>query len=45
MSADHQIPTVRRITVDEKLSEDLIRLEVCELKKQDESGEFKDEPD
>lgn len=37
--------TVRRITVDERLSEDLIRLEICELIKHEKSGEFKDEPD
>jgi len=36
---------VRRITVDERLSEDLIRLEICELIKHEESGEFKDEPE
>ena len=40
-----EIATVRRITVDERLSDDLIRLEICELIKHDESGEFKDEPD
>jgi len=40
-----EIPVVRRITVDERLSEDLIRLEICELENPDESGEFKDEPD
>jgi hypothetical protein len=36
---------VRRITVDEKISEDLIRLEICELRKHDKSGEFKDDPE
>ena len=39
------IPRVHRISIDERLSEDLIRLEICELNKSDESGEFKDEPD
>ncbi len=45
MDKENTIVTVRRITVDERLSEDLIRLEICELKKFGESGEFKDEPD
>ena len=45
MDKDNNIATVRRITVDEQLSEDLIRLEICELIKHGESGEFKDEPD
>lgn len=38
---------VRRISIDEQLSENLIRLEICTLRleKLDESGEFKDEPD
>jgi hypothetical protein len=39
------IPSVYRISVDERLSDDLIRLEICELVKWDESGEFKDKPD
>lgn len=40
-------PKVHRISIDEQLSENLIRLEICELKleKLDESGVFKDEPD
>ena len=45
MDKEEKIATVRRITVDERLSEDLIRLEICELIKLGESGEFKDEPD
>ena len=45
MDKENKIATVHRITVDERLSEDLIRLEICELKKLGESGEFKDEPD
>ena len=45
MDKDEKIATVHRITVDEKLSEDLIRLEICELIKFGESGEFKDEPE
>jgi len=45
MDKEDYIATVRRITVDERLSEDLIRLEICELKKTGESGEFKDEPE
>ena len=45
MDKEDIIAAVRRITVDERLSEDLIRLEICELKKVGESGEFKDEPD
>lgn len=45
MNKNEKIATVHRITVDEQLAEDLIRLEICELKKQGESGEFKDEPD
>jgi len=45
MDKESTIPTVRRITVDERLSEDLIRLEICELRKSDESGEFKDDPE
>lgn len=36
---------VLRITVDEMLSEDLFRLEICKLIKTDKSGEFKDEPE
>jgi hypothetical protein len=40
------IPSVRRITVDEKLSDDLIRLEICTLKCwNDATGEFVDLPD
>lgn len=35
---------VYRITIDEKLSDDLIRLEICKLIKHSKSGEFKDEP-
>ena len=45
MEKEERIATVRRITVDERLSEDLIRLEICELIKSGESGEFKDDPD
>ena len=45
MDREDKIPTVRRISVDERLSEDLIRLEICKLIKLGESGEFKDEPD
>lgn len=45
MDKEERIATVRRITVDERLSEDLIRLEICELIKHEKSGEFKDEPD
>ena len=45
MNKNEKIATVRRITVDEQLAEDLIRLEICELKKPGKSGEFKDEPD
>ncbi len=45
MNKQNIIAKVRRITVDEWLSEDLIRLEICELQKSCESGEFKDEPD
>jgi len=45
MDKEDKDATVRRITIDERLSEDLIRLEICELKKTCESGEFKDEPD
>lgn len=45
MDKENKTTTVHRITVDERLSEDLIRLEICELKKFGESGEFKDEPD
>lgn len=45
MDKEERIATVRRITVDERLSEDLIRLEICELIKHGESGEFKDDPD
>ena len=45
MNKKDKIATVRRITVDERLSEDLIRLEICELKKVGESGEFREEPD
>ena len=40
MDKEEKNVTVRRITVDERLSEDLIRLEICELKKIGESGEF-----
>jgi len=36
---------VYRITVDERLSEDLIRLEVCKLKDKHSSEEFSDEPE
>ena len=45
MDKEDKIATVHRITIDEQLSEDLIRLEICELKKLDKAGEFKDEPD
>jgi len=45
MNKEDKIPTVHRITVDEQISEDLIRLEICELIKYDESGEFKDDPE
>jgi hypothetical protein len=45
MNKEDKIATVRRITVDEQISEDLIRLEICELRKHDESGEFKDDPE
>jgi hypothetical protein len=45
MDKEEKIATVRRITVDEQLTEDLIRLEICELIKPGKSGEFKDEPD
>lgn len=45
MDKKNTIPIVRRITVDEQISEDLIRLEICELRKHDESGEFKDDPE
>ena len=45
MDKEDRSATVRRITIDERLSEDLIRLEICELIKVGESGEFKDEPD
>ncbi len=45
MDKEDKSTTVRRISIDERLSEDLIRLEICELKKYGESGEFKDEPD
>jgi hypothetical protein len=45
MDKNNTIPTVRRITVDEQIYEDLIRLEICELGKCDESGEFKDDPE
>ena len=45
MDKENELVTVRRISVDERLSEDLIRLEICELIISDESGEFKDEPD
>lgn len=39
-------PSVRRITVDEKLSDDLIRLEICILSRWDDAtGEFGDDPD
>lgn len=36
--------SVYRITVDERLSEDLFRLEVCELLEANKLGEFNDEP-
>jgi hypothetical protein len=36
---------VYRITVDEKLSDNLIRLEICRLIKYDETREFKDDPE
>ena len=45
MKQKNIIAAVHRITVDERLSEGLIRLEICELKKVDESGEFREEPD
>ena len=45
MDKEDKIPTVLRISVDERLSEDLIRLEICELIRFGESKEFKDEPD
>ena len=45
MNKKSKIPTVHRITVDERLSEDLIRIEICKLIKVDKSGEFKGEPD
>lgn len=44
MDLDKGTATVHRITVDEKLAEDLIRLEICKLKKLEDGGEFKDEP-
>jgi len=43
MHKDKQISPVHRITVDERLSEDLIRLEICELINK--SGEFTDNPE
>ena len=45
MNKKSEIPKVHRITVDERLSEDLIRIEICKLIRLDKSGEFKDEPD
>ncbi|MBN2001334.1 hypothetical protein JW935_27565 [candidate division KSB1 bacterium] len=45
MAKKVKIAKVQRITIDERLSEDLIRLEICKLIKVGESGEFKDEPD
>lgn len=45
MDKEEKIATVRRITVDERLAEDLIRLEICELINRDDSGEFKLEPE
>jgi hypothetical protein len=45
MDKEDKIPKVYRITIDERLSEDLLRLEICELIKVDESGAFKDEPE
>lgn len=45
MDKEDRNATVRRITIDEQLSEDLIRLEICELINEGESREFKDEPD
>lgn len=45
MKKEDNIPKVYRISVDERLSEDLIRLEICELIKPLKSGEFKDEPE
>ena len=45
MKNKNAIPVVHRITIDERLSEDLVRLEICELVKVAEKGEFKDEPD
>lgn len=44
MKKPDKLASVRRITVDERLSDDLIRLEICELKRVDESGEILDEP-
>jgi hypothetical protein len=45
MDKKKKIPTVHRITIDERLSEDHIRIEICKLIKIDKSGEFRDEPD
>ena len=45
MDKEEKIATVRMITVDERLAEDLIRLEICELINRDDSGEFKLEPE
>ena len=45
MKNENGIPVAHRITIDERLSEDLVRLEICELAKVAEKGEFKDEPD
>lgn len=42
---EQQRVTVRRISVDERLAEDAIRLEICKLEKYDEQGEFEDTPD
>lgn len=45
MEKVEQASKVYRITVDERLSEDLIRLEVCKLKNKHKSEEFSDEPE
>ena len=45
MDKEEKIATVRMITVDERLAEDLIRLEICKLINRDDSGEFKLEPE
>jgi len=44
MRKENKIPKVLRITIDERLSENLIRLEICKLVDIGNSGEFKDEP-